>query len=64
MLCGGGVLLGEEEKPLPNWPGRMMKYLDGSSGRPSPMKISIDFDVPDHMWGNRMALSLLSLNVP
>jgi len=30
-------------------PGRMMKYFFGSSGRPSPMKISIAFGVPDHI---------------
>ena len=34
---GGGVLLGEEEKPSPSWSGRMKKYLSGSSGRPGPM---------------------------
>ena len=33
---GGGVLLGEEEKPSPNWAWRMKKYLSGSSGRPGP----------------------------
>ena len=63
-LKGGGVLLGEDEKPLANWPGRMMKYLPGSSGRSSPMKISIDFGVPDHMCGNRMTLSLAAFRVP
>ena len=26
-LNGGGVLLGEDEKPLANWPDRMMKYF-------------------------------------
>jgi hypothetical protein len=58
------VLLGEDEKPLANWPGRMMKYFLGSSGRSSPMKISIAFDVPDHMCGNRTTLSRASFSVP
>jgi hypothetical protein len=63
-LKGGGVLLGEDEKPLANWPGRMMKYLRGSRGRSSPMKISMAFGVPDHMCGNRIALSLAPFSLP
>jgi hypothetical protein len=63
-LKGGGVLLGEDEKPFANCPGRITKYFLRSSGRSSPMKISMAFGVPDHMCGNRMALSLASFSVP
>ncbi len=63
-LNGGGVLLGEEENPLANWPGSTMKYWFGFSGRSSPMKISIEFEVPDHMCGKRITLSRASFRVP
>src|SRR6266702_3480651 len=34
---GGGVLLGDEDRPLPNMLGMMMKYLPGSSAIPEPI---------------------------
>ena len=61
---GGGVLLGDDENPLANCPGRIMKYFLGLMGRSSPMKISIDLDVPDHMCGNRITLSFAGFKVP
>lgn len=63
-LNGAGVLLGEDEKPLANCPGNITKYFLGLMGLSSPMNISIDFDVPDHMCGNRITLSFAAFNVP
>ncbi len=61
---GGAVFDGEEEKPPPNWPGRMTKYRSGSSGRPAPTKVSMNADVPEYMCGASTALSLAALSVP
>src|SRR4029077_7530355 len=36
-------IAGRRREALANWPGRMMKYFFGSSGRSCPMKISIAF---------------------
>jgi hypothetical protein len=38
---GGGVLLGEDDSPLPSMFGTMMKYLAGSSAIPSPISHSL-----------------------
>jgi hypothetical protein len=38
---GGGVLLGDEDRPLPNMFGTTMKYLAGSIARPGAMTISL-----------------------
>jgi hypothetical protein len=58
-------LVGDEEKPLPNCPGRTMKYFDGSRGLPSPTKReSMSCEVPEYMCGKRMTLSLASLRRP
>ena len=35
-LYGSGVLLGEDDSPLPNMLGMTMKYLAGSSAMPGP----------------------------
>jgi len=38
---GGGVLLGDEERPLPSRFGTTMKYRAGSSARPAPIIASV-----------------------
>jgi hypothetical protein len=38
---GGGVLLGDEERPLPSMFGTTMKYRCGSSARPAPIIASV-----------------------
>jgi hypothetical protein len=40
-LYGSGVLLGDDDKPLPNMLGMMMKYLSGSSAMPGPISHSL-----------------------
>ena len=37
MAISPSVLCGEVDRPLPIWLTTTMKYLDGSSARPSPM---------------------------
>src|SRR5688572_13171209 len=63
-LNGGGVLLGEDENPPPNCPGTTMKYLVGSSPRPSPIQSSVVAEVPEYQCGTRMTLSFAALSVP
>ena len=63
-LNGGGVLLGELDSPLPNCPGRTMKYLSGSSAIPLATKRSMCRWVPEYMWAKRTALSFAGLSVP
>ena len=57
-------MLGDDEKPFPNWPGRMMKCLPGSSGRPSAMKISRAWSEPPRKLGNRIVLSFEAFRLP
>ena len=40
-LYGSGVLLGDDDKPLPSMFGMMMKYLSGSSAMPDPTSHSL-----------------------
>ena len=40
-LYGSGVLLGDDDRPLPNMLGMMMKYLSGSNARPRPISHSL-----------------------
>ena len=48
---GSGVLLGEEDRPLPSMLGTMMKYRFGSSARPSPISHSLSQCRPEYQVG-------------
>ena len=62
---GGGELLGDEDSPLPSRLVITMKYLRGSSARPSPtMKVSMSLCVPVYQVGTSTALSRAVFSVP
>ena len=61
---GAAVLLGEEDRPLPNRFGLMMKWRAGSSGRPGPISHSLLRWVDENQVGNRIALSRTGESVP
>ena len=63
-LAGGGVLLGEEERPLPNMLGTMMKYLLGSRPMPGPISQSLSQCLPEYQVGYKMALLWSLFNSP
>ncbi len=48
---GAGVLLGEDESPLPNMFGMMMKYFSGSSALPGPISHSFSVCWPEYQVG-------------
>jgi len=48
---GGGVLLGELDRPLPSMFGTMMKYSAGSRAMPSPMSHSLSQWRPEYQVG-------------
>ena len=48
---GGGVLLGDEDRPLPSMFGTMMKYRAGSSAMPSPISHSFSQWRPEYQVG-------------
>ena len=58
---GGGVLLGDDESPLPNMFGTMMKYWAGSRAMPGPMSQSLSQCQP--AAGLLVTSSLLSLSL-
>ena len=51
LSCGGGVLLGELESPLPSMFGMMMKYLRGSRAMSSPTSHSLSQWKPEYHVG-------------
>src|SRR6202035_1553815 len=61
---GGAVFSGDVLGDRPKCPGRMMKYLAGSSGRPSPIHMSSPFGGAARKVGNKIALSLAAFSVP
>lgn len=63
-LAGGGVLLGEEERPLPNMLGTMMKYLLGSRPMPGPISQSLSQCLPEYQVGYKIALLWSLFNSP
>lgn len=63
-LAGGGVLLGEEDRPLPNILGTMMQYLLGSRPMPGPISQSLSQCLPEYQVGYKMALLLFSFSLP
>ena len=48
---GASLLLGEDDSPLPSWPGQMTNHRCGSSGRPGPIQRSSEAGVPEYMVG-------------
>ena len=48
---GSGELLGEEDSPLPNMFGTMMKYFAGSRPIPSPISHSFSQWRPEYQVG-------------
>ena len=48
---GGGVLLGEVDRPLPSMFGTMMKYSSGSRAMPGPMSHSLSQCRPEYQVG-------------
>ena len=50
-LLGGGVLLGEDDRPFPNMLGTMMKYLLGSKPLPGPINQSLSVCLPEYHVG-------------
>ena len=63
-LAGGGVLLGDEERPLPNMLGTMMQYLLGSRPMPGPISQSLSQCLPEYQVGYKMALLWFLLSLP
>jgi len=58
------VLLGEDERLLPNMLGTMMQYLLGSKPIPGPISQSLSHCFPEYQVGYRMALLLSVLSSP
>src|SRR5580692_6184030 len=62
---GEGVLLGEDDRPLPSRSVSMMKYLPGSSARFVPtMNASVSAWVPVYQLGTRTAFDRSAFNSP
>ena len=63
-LKGFSVLLGDEETPLQNIFGIMMKYLSGSMGKLLPIRYPCSRCVPAYLVGNKITFDLSELRLP
>src|SRR5215203_1224813 len=61
---GRGVLLGEEDRPLPSWFGTTMKYRSGSQARALPIVHSFASCQALYQVGWRITLDLSAFSVP
>ena len=50
-FAGGGVLLGDDDSPLPNMLGTMMQYFLGSRPLPGPISQSLSQCLPEYQVG-------------
>ena len=58
------MLLGDDERPLPNMFGTMMKYLLGSKAISGPISQSLSQCLPEYQVGYKMALLLSGFSLP
>jgi len=63
-LKGFSVLLGEDETPLQNIFGIMMKYLSGSMGKLLPIRYPCSRCVPAYLVGNKITFDLSEFSFP
>src|ERR1700712_5759377 len=61
---GGGVLLGEDDRPLLSWLGTTMKYLSGSQALPVPIVHSLASCQALYQVGWTITLDLSGFSVP
>src|SRR3954451_10026539 len=61
---GGGVLLGEVDRPLLSWFGTTMKYRSGSQARPGPIDHSLASCQALNQVGGTMTLDRSASRVP
>src|SRR3712207_5653210 len=61
---GGGVVLGEVDRPLSSWFGTTMKYRSGSQARPGPIDHSLASCQALSQVGWRMTFDLSASSVP
>jgi hypothetical protein len=63
-LKGFSVLLGEEETPLQNIFGIMMKYFSGFMGKLLPIRYPCSRCVPAYLVGNKITFDLSEFSFP